>query len=143
MLSGGSREYFGGTVSYQQIISEIMPIERIKVFTELSGTLPAKIEFIQPNIYQNISSDVGVFTPGVGYSPSLRLSSSELRLNGVIVKLNARTESGKNTSVYCNSAKLSTALPALVGKLIPEQIGSEVVFKKIVKVSIPRKRSRG
>ncbi len=119
-----------------------MAIERIKVFTELSGLFPAKIEFIQPNIYQNISGDVGIFPPTVIYNPALRLTSSELRRNGVIVKLTARTETGKNTTVYCNSTKLSTALPALVGKQIPEQVGSEVVFKKIVKVSLPRKRSR-
>jgi hypothetical protein len=120
-----------------------MAIERIKVFTELSGLFPAKIEFIQPNIYQNITNDVGIFPPTVIYDPALRLTTSELRKNGVLIKLNARTESGKNTTIYCNSAKLSTALPALVGKQIPEQIGNEVVFKKIVKVSLPRKRSRG
>lgn len=119
-----------------------MAIERIKVFTELSGLFPAKIEFIQPNIYQNISSDVGIFPPTVIYNPSLRLTPSELRRNGVIIKLNVRTETGRSTTIYCNAAKLSTALPALVGKQIPEQIGNEVVFKKIVKVSLPRKRSR-
>ena len=119
-----------------------MAIERVKLFVTLDTLDFVRVEIVEPSIYQNISADVGVRYPTLIYNPLLRLTANELRKNGVLVKLKVRTESGKSHAVLCNTRLLSTALPGIVGKTIPEQNGADVVFKKITKVSIPRKRSR-
>jgi hypothetical protein len=119
-----------------------MAIEKAKHFVYLAGALNVKIEMMVPDIYQDIAGDVGVFPPTIIYNPQLRLSVNELRTNGVIAKIRVRTESGKSHEVVCSTEKLSSALAGLVGKKIPEQVGVDVNYKKIVKVSLPRKRDR-
>jgi hypothetical protein len=119
-----------------------MAIVKEKHSVSLDAANLIKVETLLPDIYQNIGSVVGIFKPTIFYNPLLRLSVNELRRNGVVQKITVRTETGKSHVVICNTSYLSTALPGLVGKTIPEQIGTEVVFKKITKASIPRRRDR-
>jgi hypothetical protein len=119
-----------------------MAIVKTKVFVYLPGVIDAKIEFSEADIYQDINSIVGIFPPTIIYNPALRLSTGELRRNGVLIKLLVRTETKRSHTIYCSVEKLSTALPSLIGKKVPEQSGTSVEYKKITKVSIPRRRTR-
>jgi len=119
-----------------------MAIAKTKHFVYLPTVIDAKIEVMEPDIYNDIADVVGVYTPTLIYNASLRLTTNELRRNGVVVQISCRTESGKSHKIICSVEKLSTALPGLVGKSIPEQNGANVNSAKITKASIARKRSR-
>ena len=119
-----------------------MAFVKTKHWVYLAGALDVKIEMMLPDIYSDISGVVGIGTPTIIYNPKLRLSVNELRVNGVIAKIKVRTESGQSHDIYCATEKLSSALADVVGKKIPELSGTDVVYKKIVKASLPRKRDR-
>ena len=119
-----------------------MAIVKTKQYVLLPGFLDVKIEMLLPNVYQDFQETVGIFSPGASYRPALRLSTNELRRNGVLVKLTVRTENKISYEIYCSSEKLSTALPGLVGRNIAVQSSTGISQQKIVKVSIARKRSR-
>lgn len=119
-----------------------MAFVKTKHFVYLAGALDVKIEVMQPEVYGDIFDIVGIYTPGLLYNPKLRLSVGELRVNGVVAKVNIRTESGQSHELICATEKLSSALAGLVGKKVPEMSGTNIVYKKIVKASLPRKRDR-
>jgi hypothetical protein len=121
-----------------------MAIVKTKHFVQVEFNLIERfrIELMEPDIYQDIQNEVGIYNPTLIYDPQLRLSVGELRKNGLIQKLLVRTETGRNHVIVCATPNLSTALAKLVGKKIPEQSGTSVEYKKITKVSIPRKRTR-
>jgi hypothetical protein len=119
-----------------------MSFVKTKHWIYLPGALDVKIEMMLPDIYADLSDATGINPPTVIYNPKLRLSVGEMRVNGLIAKVNIRTESGKSHEIVCATEKLSTALANLVGKKVPEQSGTDVVYKKITKAGLPRKRDR-
>jgi hypothetical protein len=108
-----------------------------------------------PNIYESIGDTVGV-TParttdatGVGITAKSDFPATvkTLRAGGGAITLTVRTESGRSHRVLCSMAKVSTAITGLVDLTIPESgnlVGDLVLgtSKKIVHVSIPRRRFR-
>lgn len=119
-----------------------MAFVKTKHFVYLAGALDVKIEILLPDIYADLGDAVGIFTPTLIYQPKLRLSVNELRVNGVVAKIRVRTESGKGHDIICSTEKLSSALANVIGKKVPEMSGADVVYKKITKASLPRKRDR-
>jgi hypothetical protein len=119
-----------------------MAFVKTKHWVYLAGALDVKIEILLPDIYADLGDATGINLPTVIYNPKLRLSVNELRVNGIVAKVKVRTESGHSHDIICSTEKLSSALANLVGKKIPEQVGTDVVYKKITKASLPRKRDR-
>lgn len=121
----------------------------VKVGTFKLGTL-------LPNIYSNIGETVGVVpamstdsTTGVvtTVKADFPATVNELRKAGAALSINIRTETGKSHRILCAVTKLSSAITGLVGMTVPESgnILTDALLgdqKKIVRVSIPRRRFR-
>jgi hypothetical protein len=105
-----------------------------------------KFSVQEKDVFDTIKDIVGVKKMADTDRADFKTTVNELRTNGAALLITARTESGKTHRILCATDKLAGAMGGLIGKLIPESSGTgttaSTASKKIVSVSIPRKRSR-
>lgn len=104
------------------------------------GKLKFKID--KPDQYGNIGDLVGVKLMNDGDVADYRTTVKELQINGAALHLSCRTESKKTHRILCATTKIAIAVTALINKTLPETSGNSTGDKKIISVTIPRKRTR-